>query len=261
MLQKIGIFIKMIFCLILYERTNISVVKCYEGNKNIKEVNISYNGLSKKYTLVKEIFKGKLVSMYLAHDILKETFVVKKRNIKKFPKRLSSNDPKLLENYLKIYSYSENDALYIMKQILDVLSHISFQHSIDYDFRHQNLMVTDNLQVIFIEYREIGSYSTIKGQNNKKPPGYIKMVYFPTEIQTDFFNHCFEKNLYARFQAYLALLHPIFDPLYDFVFCFKDLNGNKYSEGKINIKIANKKLSYCNEDMVFEIDCCCLVLN
>ncbi|TBU07795.1 protein kinase domain-containing protein [Hamiltosporidium magnivora] len=73
----------------------------------------------------------------------------------------------------------------------------------------------------------------------------------------DFFKKCLKEDPSKRITADLALLHPLFNILYDFLICFSNLEDLEISKNETKIRIKDKILYYEHPNYGFELHCCC----
>ncbi|TBU00113.1 protein kinase [Hamiltosporidium tvaerminnensis] len=101
-----------------------------------------------------------------------------------------------------------------------------------------------SLGQIFEEYFE-GYKETIKSKEYKL-------------IVADFISKTLDPSPKNRISADKALLHPIFNILYDFVFCFAILPDFFHYKNDFSLIKNGKRVFFKNKRQCFEIHCCCI---
>ncbi|TBU00520.1 putative protein kinase [Hamiltosporidium tvaerminnensis] len=183
--------------------------------------------------------------------------------------------------------------LFIMKQMLDVLNFLRVQKIVIGDFKFDNMMLAENLKIKAIDFghavfekkqKRLFSDKDIKnGKNNHKKylyiapeirngqscssiadiysfgyssQKYINGITLKDDKVNDFFEQCLMSDPKNRISADLALIHPIFNPLYDFVFCFNSTKNFEISDNNTKIKLHDRVVYYEHPEYSFELHCC-----
>ncbi|KAK1350456.1 hypothetical protein LUQ84_000691 [Hamiltosporidium tvaerminnensis] len=202
--------------------------------------------------------------------------------------------PITLLDYLDNNKETFINFLFIMKQMLDVLNFLRVQKIVIGDFKFDNMMLAKNLKIKAIDFghavfekkqKRLFSDKDIKnGKNNHKKYlyiapeirngqrcssiadiysfGYVSREYINDVIikdgkVSDFFEHCLVPDPKIRISADVALIHPIFNTLYDFVFCFADIKNFEISDNDTKIKLHDRIIYYEHPEYSFELHCCC----
>ncbi|TBU04160.1 protein kinase [Hamiltosporidium magnivora] len=76
-----------------------------------------------------------------------------------------------------------------------------------------------------------------------------------------FYEKCTSEDKKSRFSADQALMHPIFNDLFHFVFCFASLDDFFYTKESISLVKRGKTIYFRNTNFCFEIHCCCVNSN
>ncbi|TBU02242.1 protein kinase [Hamiltosporidium magnivora] len=275
-LQKKNVF--GVAIIVLYQIIFLYSVNC--TNISLPNpVDLVVNGVSDKYKPIKLLGEGAQGKVYLAENMrTKEKYALKiqtnqlsaffytvcwfkkylkHENIVKF---YASNKDKtyeyLLFEYLPITLFAHlkecketvGNFMLIMKQMLDVLNFLQNQKIIFMDFKFDNVMEKYgcNSDVYSFGYCSKMYMINILSQNDSF-----------SRDGNDFFKKCLEDDPEKRITADLALLHPFFNVIYNFIFCFSNFeNFEALKDGK-KIRIKDKILYFEHPEYSFVLHCCC----
>ncbi|TBU07003.1 protein kinase [Hamiltosporidium magnivora] len=235
-----------------------------------------------------------LFKKYLKHENIVKFYASNKD--KTYEYLLFEYLPITLFAHLKECKETVGNFMLIMKQMLDVLNFLQNQKIIFMDFKFDNVMLEDDLKVKVIDFgmavvtSEDTDYSHLRKIDLKKNPeaaylaperrnrekfgcnsdvysfGYCSKMYMNNILSqndsfsrdgNDFFKKCLEDDPEKRITADLALLHPFFNVIYNFIFCFSNFeNFEALKDGK-KIRIKDKILYFEHPEYSFVLHCCC----